>query len=211
MLGSFQLEGSLCWQSGRQGRALGPRSGADLSSLFEELPSLAPPTSPPPPGERKRTLRDSMLKFPDHPRRSPEGTDPEGSSVPGKRPWRPFHQVGDVALLPLPHAPLLLADLDSHVFSEGLETILPPTQPRSYFKSVSVTRVVAADGRVEERRTVRDSQGHEETVVTRHTSPGAVEEGQGGPALLRRPQNGHLGSDSSSILEAFFQRWFSSR
>uniref|UniRef100_A0A8D0G6A5 HCLS1 associated protein X-1 n=1 Tax=Sphenodon punctatus TaxID=8508 RepID=A0A8D0G6A5_SPHPU len=183
MLGSFQLEGSLCWQSGRQGRALGPRSGADLSSLFEELPSLAPPTSPPPPGERKRTLRDSMLKFPDHPRRSPEGTDPEGSSVPGKRPWRPFHQPEE--LWPVPPAVRDAAkedqDLDSHVFSEGLETILPPTQPRSYFKSVSVTRVVAADGRVEERRTVRDSQGHEETVVTRHTSPGAVEEGQGGP------------------------------
>ncbi|GCC40980.1 hypothetical protein chiPu_0024790, partial [Chiloscyllium punctatum] len=64
---------------------------------------------------------------------------------------------------------LPLADLDSRVNSEGLDKILKPSEPRtgSYFKSVSVSKVVLPDGNVEERRVTRDAEGNEETTVTR--------------------------------------------
>uniref|UniRef100_A0A8B9SX82 Uncharacterized protein n=1 Tax=Anas platyrhynchos TaxID=8839 RepID=A0A8B9SX82_ANAPL len=60
------------------------------------------------------------------------------------------------------------ADLDSEVSSVGLGTILRPhePQPRSFFQSVSVTKVTLPDGAVEERRTVQDSHGRRETTVT---------------------------------------------
>lgn len=111
-------------------------------------------------------------------------------------------------------------DLDSAVSSGGLDQILTPpagqipNQPRvrSFFQSVTVTKVVRPDGvretvltnfhimflsvlghmrglsslhllvhscffcqTVEERRTVRDSQGKEETTVTRSGGPGIQE------------------------------------
>uniref|UniRef100_A0A8C3S8Y7 Uncharacterized protein n=1 Tax=Chelydra serpentina TaxID=8475 RepID=A0A8C3S8Y7_CHESE len=107
-----------------------------------------------------------MLKYPDshQPRISAEGPVPgrdlgdgAGLGAPGMRPWRPFAGVSE-------HA-----DLDSRVSSEGLETVLRPGEPKahSYFQSVSVTTVTGPDGTVEERRTVQDSQGRRETVVTR--------------------------------------------
>uniref|UniRef100_A0A8C0F4J3 Uncharacterized protein n=1 Tax=Bubo bubo TaxID=30461 RepID=A0A8C0F4J3_BUBBB len=64
------------------------------------------------------------------------------------------------------HVPTLLspshvspADLDSQVSSAGLGTILRPDEPksRSYFQSVSVTKVTLPDGAVEERRTVTET------------------------------------------------------
>ncbi|XP_008330119.1 HCLS1-associated protein X-1 isoform X2 [Cynoglossus semilaevis] len=83
-------------------------------------------------------------------------------------------------------------DLDSAVSSGGLDQILAPPagqeppQPRmrSFFQSVSVTKVVKPDGTVEERRTVRDGQGNEETTVTR-SGPGSLEgpDSQRGPVL----------------------------
>ncbi|XP_048476252.1 HCLS1-associated protein X-1 [Rhincodon typus] len=62
-----------------------------------------------------------------------------------------------------------LVYLDSRVNSEGLDKILKPSEPqtRSYFKSVSVSKVVLPDGSVEERRVTRDGEGNEETTVTR--------------------------------------------
>jgi len=88
-------------------------------------------------------------------------------------------------------------DLDSAVSSGGLGQVLdqiltpppaqPPAQPpqppaqsphqpriRSFFQSVSVTKVVRPDGTIEERRTVRDGQGNEETTVTRSGGPGSL-------------------------------------
>uniref|UniRef100_A0A3B3BP11 Uncharacterized protein n=1 Tax=Oryzias melastigma TaxID=30732 RepID=A0A3B3BP11_ORYME len=75
-------------------------------------------------------------------------------------------------------------DLDSAVSSGGLDQILAPpsdqkpAQPRtrSFFQSVVVSRVVRPDGTVEERRTVRDGHGHEETTVTRSGGPRREEE-----------------------------------
>ncbi|KAI2519354.1 HAX1 isoform 10, partial [Pan troglodytes] len=60
-----------------------------------------------------------------------------------------------------------LPDLDSQVSQEGLGPVLQP-QPKSYFKSISVTKITKPDGIVEERRTVVDSEGRTETTVTRH-------------------------------------------
>ncbi|XP_009998088.1 PREDICTED: HCLS1-associated protein X-1 [Chaetura pelagica] len=139
-----------------------------------------------------------------------------------------------------PHAgvtiPHFSTDLDSQVSSAGLGTILRPEEPksRSYFQSVSVTKVTLPDGAVEERRTVRDSQGRRETTVTRRRGDQAFitttkEDGQGkdyreevvnmddrelAQFAGAWPQQDELHtpplSDPSSLLGSFFRRWFSS-
>uniref|UniRef100_A0A4W6FDB6 HCLS1 associated protein X-1 n=1 Tax=Lates calcarifer TaxID=8187 RepID=A0A4W6FDB6_LATCA len=130
---------------------------------------------PPPPQDRAERggggssgnpLRDFMLKTPDSYTRGPQ-------PGPSREPRND--------------------DLDSAVSSGGLDQILmppagqAPSQPRtrSFFQSVTVTKVVKPDGTVEERRTVRDSQGNEETTVTRSGGPGSLEgpDHQTGPAL----------------------------
>uniref|UniRef100_A0A8C0G7P0 HCLS1 associated protein X-1 n=1 Tax=Chelonoidis abingdonii TaxID=106734 RepID=A0A8C0G7P0_CHEAB len=116
-----------------------------------------------------------MLKYPDshQPRSFAEGPvpgrdlgDSVGPAAPGMRPWRPFAGVSEP---PGSCISILCTDLDSRVSSEGLETVLRPGEPKahSYFQSVSVTTVTGPDGTVEESRTVQDSQGRRETVVTR--------------------------------------------
>ncbi|XP_063001669.1 HCLS1-associated protein X-1 [Elgaria multicarinata webbii] len=204
----------------------------DFNNLFSEMGARSLPMHPfefpgmeaPPPADRlhekRQTLRDSMLKYPDNQRSgSRELEDGAGSTAPEKRPWRPFQGLQESQPTPgdVKDAPKEDRDLDSHVTSKGLETILLPSQPRSYFKSVSVTKVVAPDGTVEERRTVRDSQGHEETVVTRRSRgepvPGLDSEQQSGSEDLA-PLGSHHGqdmSDSFSILDAFLHRWFQRR
>ncbi|XP_060111447.1 HCLS1-associated protein X-1 [Heteronotia binoei] len=198
----------------------------DFNNLFNEMGSWTLPPQPfefpgveaPPPAsrshEKRQTLRDSMLKYPDshRPERALEGD--LGPTIPERRPWHPFQGLEDRPAPTDPQdTPKEDRDLDSRVTSEGLETILPPAQPRSYFKSISVTKVVAPDGTMEERRTVRDSHGHEETVVTRQGrgEPYQGLEGgqQGGSGDLARP--GENMDDSSSILNAFFRRWFQGR
>ncbi|XP_015274618.1 PREDICTED: HCLS1-associated protein X-1 [Gekko japonicus] len=198
----------------------------DFNSLFNEMGSWTLPLHPfefpgieaPPSAnhsrEKRQTLRDSMLKYPDslRPSRAPE--DDAGPKVPERRPWRPFQGLEDrPEPADLQDTPKEDRDLDSRITSEGLETILPPAQPRSYFKSISVTKVVAPDGTVEERRTVRDSQGHEETVVTRQGGGEpyrGLDGGQpGGSGDLARPRENM--DDSSSILDVFFRRWFQGR
>ncbi|CAH1796624.1 unnamed protein product [Owenia fusiformis] len=71
-------------------------------------------------------------------------------------------------------------DLDGEISSEDFDKIVAesksnpkkivpvqPEQPRSYFKSVSISTVRGPDGKLEQRRTVRDGAGNEETTVTR--------------------------------------------
>ncbi|XP_044304349.1 HCLS1-associated protein X-1 isoform X2 [Varanus komodoensis] len=195
----------------------------DFNDLFSEMGARSLPLHPfefpgveaPPPADRplekRQTLRDSMLKYPDSQRFSrrtlEDGFNP---ATPERRPLHPFQgraaeDVTDTSKED--------RDLDSHVTSEGLETVLPPAQPRSYFKSVSVTKVIAPDGTIEERRTVRDSQGREETVVTRRGGGEPSSGQQGSPADVLPFDSRHREdmSDSWSILDTFFRRWFSSR
>uniref|UniRef100_A0A452HD64 Uncharacterized protein n=1 Tax=Gopherus agassizii TaxID=38772 RepID=A0A452HD64_9SAUR len=163
----------------------------DFNELFNEIgawtlpcqPFELPGTEAAPPAsghlseeQKRQALRDSMLKYPDshQPRSSAEGLvpgrdlgDSVGPAAPGMRPWRPFAGLGEIH--PAPPSAREDKDLDSRVSSEGLETVLRPGEPKahSYFQSVSVTTVTGPDGTVEERRTVQDSQGRRETVVTR--------------------------------------------
>ncbi|KAM6234233.1 HCLS1-associated protein X-1 [Porphyrio hochstetteri] len=192
------------------------------------------PFEPLPPGPSPgQPLRDSMLKHPDSPAASasPGGSDRADDPA---RPWRPFPGLEDAR--PAPPDLKEDQDLDSQVSSAGLGTILRPDEPksRSYFQSISVTKVTLPDGAVEERRTVQDSQGHRETTVTRRRGDKAFvtttkEDGQSKDYQeevvnmddrelaqfagtwprqdeLRAPNL----SDSSSMLGSFFRRWFSS-
>ncbi|TMS18325.1 Aquaporin-3 [Larimichthys crocea] len=106
--------------------------------------------------------------------------------------WTPFSKFNDIWRKGPQEAPEEYKedrDLDSAVSSGGLDQILTPpagqapNQPRtrSFFQSVTVTKVVKPDGTVEERRTVRDSQGKEETTVTRSGGPGTPEGPETGP------------------------------
>ncbi|XP_063172923.1 HCLS1-associated protein X-1 [Candoia aspera] len=197
----------------------------DFNNFFSDVGarSLPPPsfefpcpeTPSPPAGhplEKGQTLRDSMLKCPDSHRPGvEEGPNPPISE---RRPWPPFRGLPETQLdtADLKDSPKEDGDLDSQVTSKGLQVILPPAQPRSYFKSVSVTKVVAPDGTVEERRTVRDSQGHEETVVTRSRGESTLgpDDGPRHPAPFSSRQDGDM-SDTDSILNTFFRRWFPNR
>uniref|UniRef100_A0A8B9ZXU4 Uncharacterized protein n=1 Tax=Anas zonorhyncha TaxID=75864 RepID=A0A8B9ZXU4_9AVES len=98
-------------------------------------------------------------------------------------------------------------NLDSEVSSAGLGTILRPhePQPRSYFQSVSVTKVTLPDGAVEERRTVQDSHGRRETTVTLRRGSQAFVSTWPPHDELRAPTL----SDPSAVLGSFFRRWFS--
>ncbi|KAM9114823.1 HCLS1-associated protein X-1 [Pangshura tecta] len=231
----------------------------DFNELFNEMgawtlpcqPFELPGTEATPPAsghlseeQKRQALRDLMLKYPDshQPRSSAEGLVPGrdlGDSVrpaaPGMRPWRPFAGLGEMH--PAPPSAREDKDLDSRVSSEGLETVLRPGKPKahSYFQSVSVTTVTGPDGTVEERRTVQDSQGRKETIITRRRGDQTLvttipEGGQGKepreedtiledgelaqfvgdwqqPGGLRTPNLG----DPFSFLETFFHGWFSSR
>ncbi|XP_050183844.1 HCLS1-associated protein X-1 [Myiozetetes cayanensis] len=208
------------------GELLGALGGAWAGPPQPFAPAL------PSPGE-ERPLRDSMLKHPDSPPASAAPAGPEGGRDPA-RPWRPFLGLDDAG--PAPPGPKADQDLDSQVSSAGLGTILRPDEPksRSYFQSVSVTKVTLPDGAVEERRTVQDSQGRRETTVTRRRGDQAFitttkEDGQGKDyreEVLNmddrelaqfagswprqeelRPPNP---SDPSSVLGSFLRHWFSS-
>ncbi|XP_072405093.1 HCLS1-associated protein X-1 isoform X2 [Chiloscyllium punctatum] len=132
----------------------------------------------------RRNPRDLMLKEPDrdHAAGSGEQPDPDqrdratpkgpsgGLLSPYRRPWNPpsvFEEMWESSRRE--ESAKEDNDLDSRVNSEGLDKILKPSEPRtgSYFKSVSVSKVVLPDGSVEERRVTRDAEGNEETTVTR--------------------------------------------
>ncbi|KAJ8267829.1 hypothetical protein COCON_G00130010 [Conger conger] len=129
-------------------------------------PSIEPPPAQDGPGQDGgaaggRSLRDFMLKSPESPPHRP--SEPPLSSSPLPH-WSPFPKFGDVWRGGLlrgreeEEAVKEDRDLDSRVTSEGLDQILTPgsAQPRfrSYFQSVTVSKVVKSDGTVEERRTV---------------------------------------------------------
>ncbi|RVE67228.1 hypothetical protein OJAV_G00115370 [Oryzias javanicus] len=181
----------------------------EMEEIFSQMgrwesghPDLPRITPPPAPDKGGNPLRDFMLKHPD---RDPPDRDPPA-------PHAPFH-----GWPPIPKEPAdelrLDRDLDSAVSSGGLDQILapPPSQKpaqprtRSFFQSVAVSRVVRPDGTVEERRTVRDAHGHEETTVTRSGGPrGAEEPEQTAPVLPGGDQ--HLSDlrDDDSLFSRFF-------
>ncbi|XP_024087816.1 HCLS1-associated protein X-1 isoform X3 [Pongo abelii] len=197
----------------------------DFNSIFSDMGAWTLPSHPPElpgpesktPGERLRegqTLRDSMLKYPDsHQPRIFGGvleSDARSESPPPAPDWgsqRPFHrfllQFDDV--WPMDAHPRTREDndLDSQVSQEGLGPVLQP-QPKSYFKSISVTKITKPDGIVEERRTVVDSEGRTETTVTRHEADSSP---RGDPESPRPPAL----DDAFSILDLFLGRWFRSR
>ncbi|XP_056178525.1 HCLS1-associated protein X-1 isoform X2 [Falco biarmicus] len=124
-------------------RDMGELLGVFGGSWARPPPPLEPPLPGPSEGSAGRPLRDSMLKQPDAPSTVPGG--PEGARDP-PRPWRPFLGLDDAP--PASPGPKEDQDLDSHVSSAGLGTILKPDEPksRSYFQSVSVTKVTLPDG-----------------------------------------------------------------
>ncbi|XP_023659499.1 HCLS1-associated protein X-1 [Paramormyrops kingsleyae] len=155
-------------------------------------------------GGKAGSLRDFMLKSPDQPAAPP--TDP-----PPSRHWMPFSKFNDRWSRRLKKEEETDAvredrDLDSQVSTKGLEEILSPSptpsQPtvRSFSQSVMITKVVTPDGAVEERRTVRDSHGNEETTITRSRGPQSQQEPPE-PGVL--PPSDGLG-DASSIFSKFF-------
>ncbi|XP_029299111.1 HCLS1-associated protein X-1 [Cottoperca gobio] len=179
-------------------------------------------------------LRDFMLKSPNNnnnpqgpqagPSREPSNDghpsyeSPEFPSSPFHS-WTPFSKFNDIWKRGPQRSPEEERkedrDLDSEVSSGGLDQILTPpagqapNQPRtrSFFQSVIVTKVVKPDGTVEERRTVRDSQGKEETTVTRSGGPGRLEgpDHQTGPAISggQNPFS-DLRGDDDSLFSKFF-------
>lgn len=172
---------------------------AGLGHFRRDLPSMEVPLREKREGSSRRggsgsSLRDFMLKSPDNSARNspsvaPRDVDPSSPGNPGvpRSPfhhWTPFSRFKDN----WSDGPRQReeerkedGDLDSQVSSGGLDQILKqaPSQPktRSFFQAVTVTKVVKPDGTVEERRTVRDGQGNEETTVIRSGGP----DGQGGP------------------------------
>ncbi|XP_056254750.1 HCLS1-associated protein X-1 [Seriola aureovittata] len=134
-------------------------------------------------GSSGNPLRDFMLKTPDSGLRGPQ----PGISREPRIDGHPFSKFNDIWRRGPQKAPEEEhkgdRDLDSAVSSGGLDQILTPpagqapNQPRirSFFQSVSITKVVKPDGTVEERRTVRDGQGNEETTVTRSGGPAGLE------------------------------------
>lgn len=172
-------------------------------------------------GGSGNSLRDFMLKSPESSPRSPSRPPPsatpkEGDSVSPQGPsdpfpkWRPFSKFHDLwkdgLLGPKEQERKEDGDLDSQVSSGGLDQILTPapSQPkmRSFYKSVSVSKVVRPDGTVEERRTVRDSEGNEETTVSITGGPGV--EDQTGPLTPGDSRSSTKMQDDFSLFSKFF-------
>lgn len=194
-------------------------------------PSIEAP--PPQEGAEKRRawagsgnpIRDFMLKSPDSSPYTPPLPPPSGAQKdryssspqdPSSRfpQWRPFSKFPDLwkdgPLKPKEGEKKEDGDLDSQVSSGGLDQILTPapSQPkiRSTFKSVSVTKVVRPDGTVEERRTVRDGEGNEETTVT-ISGPGVRDgpQDQSGPLMPGGLNPSIDMQDDFSVFSKFFR------
>ncbi|XP_069549775.1 HCLS1-associated protein X-1 isoform X1 [Brachyistius frenatus] len=190
-----------------------------------------PSTVPPPPQDRAERgggtssgnpLRDFMLKAARGDTRGPS-REPRSDSWPSDEspedPGPPFHfsKFNDMWRQGPHKSPKAERkedqDLDSAVSSGGLDQILTPpagqapSQPwtRSFFHSVIVTKVVKPDGTVEERRTVRDGQGNEETTVTRSGGSGMVDgpDHQTAPVLGETHRFSDM-RDDNSLFSRFF-------
>ncbi|XP_075464093.1 HCLS1-associated protein X-1 isoform X2 [Ascaphus truei] len=186
-----------------------------------ELPGIEPP-SPVPEGATSRSPRDSMLKYPDS--YLPREHSQDRPRLPGTTPWGKFHwedHAGSISQSNVRQD----KDLDAEVSSRGLDTILRPSEPKpsSYFQSVSVSRVTRPDGTVEERRSVRDSQGHTTSTVTLKRGEQILSSTTQDPPEGTRDGDrtgatqGKIGSpvmdlsDSETVLNRILQRFFSQR
>nr|DBA13876.1 TPA: hypothetical protein GDO54_004902 [Pyxicephalus adspersus] len=194
---------------------------ADFGAVMHDVPRLPGPEVPRmiPEGSRGGSLRDSMLKFPDShlptEQRPPiqdaprEGGTPQARRAPqARRGWTEDNS----ALVPS-GGPKQDKVLDSEISSRGLDSILGAREPASssFFRSVSVSKVMRPDGTVEERRTVRDSQGNTTTTVTVTRGDEVISSGN-----LDTPRDSVIGphpdlSDSQTILSRILHRWFSDR
>nr|XP_046273063.1 HCLS1-associated protein X-1 isoform X2 [Scatophagus argus] len=181
-------------------------------------------------GSSGNPLRDFMLKSHDSDPRRPQAGPSREPRYDGNHPhespefpsspfhgWTPFSKFNDIWRKGPQKVPEEEhkedRDLDSAVSSGGLDQILTPpagqapNQPRtqSFFQSVTVTKVVKPDGTVEERRTVRDSQGKEETTVTR-SGPGILEgpDHQTGPVIPGGQRPFSDMRDDESLFSKFF-------
>ncbi|XP_070778150.1 HCLS1-associated protein X-1 [Enoplosus armatus] len=213
---------------------LGRRDEQPESGHFD-IPSIMPPPPQDRAerggeGSSGNLLRDFMLKSRDGDPQGPQAgssreprndghpsyESPEFHSSPFNG-WTPFSKFNGIWRRGPQKAPEEERkedrDLDSAVSSGGLDQILTPpagqapNQPRnrSFFQSVIVTKVVKPDGSVEERRTIRDGQGNEETTVTRSGGPSSLE----GPDQTRPvvPGGQHPFSDmrdDDSLFSKFF-------
>ncbi|XP_040267590.1 HCLS1-associated protein X-1 [Bufo bufo] len=189
---------------------------ADFGAMIPDAPRL-PGVEPPAggPGRSGGSLRDFMLKYPDsHLPRDQGPSTREGPHQPG---WLP--RWGDDGGTVPPEDTKQDKILDSEVSSRGLDSILRSKEPSppsssSYFRSVSVSRVMRPDGTVEERRTAQDSEGNTTTTVT-VTSSGASDPYGGAlsdakdSSLIPHRSLPDL-SDSQTILSRILQRFFSS-
>ncbi|XP_060915918.1 HCLS1-associated protein X-1 [Labrus mixtus] len=176
---------------------LGRMDGQSESRHFG-VPMLPPPQDGDKRGEGGSSgnpLRDFMLKSPDSNTQGPRPGPPreprndshpsyESPELPGWTPFAKFNDFWKQGPRKAPDERKQDGDLDSAVSSGGLDQILTPpagqtpNQPRSrsFFQSVMVTKVLKPDGSVEERRTVRDGHGNEETTVTRSGGVGTQED-----------------------------------
>ncbi|XP_067666892.1 HCLS1-associated protein X-1-like [Haliotis asinina] len=140
----------------------------DFPSVVPGEPSVPAVTEKP---------RDKMLK-PDQSERSPVSSSPEGQprqDVPSL--FGRFFSIPRFGQIQQEEK--VDRDLDSEVESKDLSQILKPTHPErremfphspgkfSHHGSVSITTIRGADGKLEQRKTVIDSDGNEETTVTR--------------------------------------------
>ncbi|XP_054619962.1 HCLS1-associated protein X-1 isoform X2 [Dunckerocampus dactyliophorus] len=164
-----------------------------------DIPSITPPPQQdrPEKGRGGNPLRDFMLKSPNSDARgSRQDESPQFPNSPfhGSTPFSKFNDVWRQRPQKVPEDQCREdRDLDSAVSSGGLDQILSPPagqmprphRNRSFFQSVTVTKVMKPDGTVEERRTIKDGQGNEETTVTRSGGPRHQDgpEHQIGPAL----------------------------
>ncbi|XP_068431818.1 HCLS1-associated protein X-1 isoform X2 [Clinocottus analis] len=180
-------------------------------------------------GSGGNSLRDFMLKSPYNnpqepragpsrePRSDPPYESPDFPSLPfhGLTPFSKFNDIWKRGPHKSSEEDLKEdRDLDSAVSSGGLDQILTPPagqlpdQPRarSFFQSVIVTKVLKPDGSVEERRTVRDSHGKEETTVTRSGGSGSQEgpDHQPGPVPSGGPNLFSDLRDDASLFSRFF-------
>ncbi|XP_070543687.1 HCLS1-associated protein X-1-like [Ptychodera flava] len=184
-----------------------------------------PPISESEIGGKVRSLRDEMLKKPN----AEKFSDAERKPLPFDD-SKPFFKEWHWNLpyrLPRSTQPPTRdekrdRDLDGEISAGNLDAILPggnqspdrivPDQPqsRSFFRSVSVTKVRKPDGSIEERRTVRDDKGNVETTVTTIDADGIRQSPSGAPEIPinapRRPvvQEPILPDGSKSIFEKLF-------
>lgn len=189
---------------------------ADLGSMVRDVPRL-PGAGPPargPGSSGTGSLRDFMLKYPDShlPRdQTPPPGGPGTSEGPDQPRWpSPWREDDGATVRPGDHKVDKI--LDSEVTSRGLDSVLrseepPSSSSSSYFRSVSVSRVLRPDGTVEERRTVKDSEGNATTTVT-VTSGDQVISDDKDSALVPHRSLPDL-SDSQTILSRILQKWFS--